>query len=91
MELADQHALLGFCGSPWTLACYMIEGGSAEGFPRTLSWAEHETGLFNLLLEKLTMSLCDYLIMQANCGVDAIQIFDSTRYNLPSNRAWDFP
>ena len=33
-DLMDKKALLGFCGSPWTLACYMIQGGSAEGFPQ---------------------------------------------------------
>ena len=39
-ELGQDKALLGFSGSPWTLACYMIQGGSENGFPRAVHWAK---------------------------------------------------
>ena len=56
-ELGDKYGLLGFCGSPWTLACYMIEGGSADGFPKALAWAKEKPVSFMRLLEKITPSL----------------------------------
>lgn len=88
-ELGDQQALLGFCGSPWTLACYMIEGGSADGFPKALAWADKHPKSFDRLLEKITQALVDYLTMQAKCGVDALQIFDSWHNLCPPGRIWD--
>ena len=45
-ELGNNQALLGFCGSPWTLACYMLEGGSADGFPKALEWAKKTPQIF---------------------------------------------
>lgn len=89
-ELGDKRALLGFCGSPWTLACYMLEGGSAEGFPKTLDWARRKPASFERLLEKITLALTDYLHMQASCGVDALQIFDSWHSLCPSDKVWDW-
>ncbi|MGE9292633.1 MAG: uroporphyrinogen decarboxylase [Puniceicoccales bacterium] len=76
-ELGDQHALLGFGGSPWTLAAYMVQGGSAEGFPRLLAFLKEEPALFELLMEKLCAALGEYFRMQIEAGADAIQIFDS--------------
>ena len=76
-DLGEETALLGFCGSPWTLACYSIEGGSSEGFPRALAFAEKQPAAFESLMEKLTLTLLDYLRMQARSGADAIQIFDT--------------
>ena len=77
MELGNAKALLGFAGSPWTLACYMIEGGSRDGFPRAVEWAKNNSYAFNQLMEKLTSAISEYLKMQIKCGVDAVQIFDS--------------
>ena len=76
-ELAGQKALLGFGGSPWTLATYMVEGGSSQEFERLklLFYAERAT--FDALLEKLTAALIAYFQMQIRAGADAIQIFDS--------------
>jgi len=88
-ELGNEKALLGFCGSPWTLACYMIEGGSADGFPKALKWADENPQSFNLLLDKVTDALTDYLQMQASCGVDALQIFDSWHNLCPPDRVWE--
>jgi uroporphyrinogen decarboxylase len=76
-ELASQTALIGFAGSPWTLATFMMEGGSAKQFncARDLFHADRKT--FYLLLEKLTAAITAYLQMQIQAGVDALQIFDS--------------
>ncbi len=89
-ELDQEHALLGFCGSPWTLACYMIEGGSAEGFPKTLEWAREKPHSFSRLLEKICDALKDYILMQADCGIDALQIFDSWQALCPDEMLWEW-
>ena len=76
-ELGDSTALLGFAGSPWTLATFMMEGGSAEKYTRALNLFRKEPKTFNALAEKLTAAVTAYLEMQIEAGVDAIQIFDS--------------
>ena len=77
-ELGGDTALLGFGGSPWTLACYMVEGGGSDGI-RGASAALFRTdrAFFDALLEKLTTALIDYFKLQIEAGADAIQIFDS--------------
>ena len=67
----------------------MIEGGSAEGFPKALKWADENPVSFHLLLEKITYALADYLAMQAKCGVDALQIFDSWLNICPEDQVWE--
>ena len=84
------NALIGFSGSPWTLACYMIEGGSKEGFPRAVDWATNHPRRFNALMEKLTLSVTEYLKMQSNCGLDAVQIFDSWQNLCPKEFSWEW-
>ena len=76
-ELAGQKALLGFGGSPWTLATYMVEGGSSEDFERVKLLFYTDRAMFDALLEKLTAALIAYFQMQIRAGADAIQIFDS--------------
>ena len=76
-ELAGQKALLGFGGSPWTLATYMVEGGSSEDFERVKLLFYTDRATFDALLEKLTSALIAYFQMQIRAGADAIQIFDS--------------
>jgi uroporphyrinogen decarboxylase len=76
-ELAGQKALLGFGGSPWTLATYMVEGGSSDDFERIKQLFYTDRVLFDALLEKLTAALITYFQMQIRAGADAIQIFDS--------------
>jgi uroporphyrinogen decarboxylase len=75
--LAGSHALLGFGGSPWTLAAYMVEGGGSEDFARIKSLFYTDRATFDALLEKLTAALIAYFQMQIAAGADAIQIFDS--------------
>src|SRR4051812_48194760 len=76
-ELAGSRALLGFGGSPWTLATYMVEGGSSEDFERIKQLFYTERAMFEALLEKITAALITYFKMQIEAGADAIQIFDS--------------
>ncbi len=76
-ELGGTKALLGFGGSPWTLATYMVEGGSSDEFERIKQLFYTDRATFNALLEKLTAALIEYFRMQIRAGADAIQIFDS--------------
>jgi uroporphyrinogen decarboxylase len=76
-ELSDRTALLGFAGSPWTLATFMMEGGSAEKYTHALALFRKERKTYDALAEKLTAVVTAYLEMQIEAGVDAIQIFDS--------------
>jgi uroporphyrinogen decarboxylase len=76
-ELAGQKMLLGFGGSPWTLATYMVEAGSSEDFERIKQLLYTDRGTFDALLEKITTALIAYFEMQIRAGADAIQIFDS--------------
>ena len=76
-ELKGEKALLGFGGSPWTLATYMLEGGSADDFERSKTVFYSDRAFFNGLMAKLTAALIEYFQMQIRAGADAIQIFDS--------------
>jgi uroporphyrinogen decarboxylase len=76
-ELGGSKALLGFGGSPWTLATYMVEGGSSDEFERIKQLFYTDRLTFDALLEKLSDSLIAYFKMQISAGADAIQIFDS--------------
>jgi uroporphyrinogen decarboxylase len=76
-ELKGEKALLGFGGSPWTLATYMLEGGSADEFQHSKTVFYSDRAFFDALLEKLTAAIIEYFHMQIRAGADAIQIFDS--------------
>ena len=84
-ELGDKTALLGFCGSPWTLANFMLEGGSAKEYTKAKRLFYTDPSAFALLFEKLTQALVSFLKLQTKAGVDAIQIFDSLAGVLPGN------
>jgi uroporphyrinogen decarboxylase len=76
-ELGDQTALLGFTGSPWTLATFMMEGASVPKYSRALQLFREDKTTYFALAEKLTAAVTAYLQMQIATGVDALQIFDS--------------
>jgi uroporphyrinogen decarboxylase len=76
--LNGHTALLGFAGSPWTLANYMLEGGSSHSFERAKHLFYTEPFLFFELMEKLTLAVTDFLQLQIDSGADAVQIFDSS-------------
>jgi uroporphyrinogen decarboxylase len=83
-ELGDETALIGFAGSPWTLATFMMEGGSAERYTRALALFREDRTAYFTLAEKLTAAVTAYLKMQIAAGVDALQIFDSHGGHLAS-------
>lgn len=76
-ELGDQTALIGFTGSPWTLATFMMEGASVPKYSRALALFREDPKTYFALAEKLTAAVTAYLQMQIATGVDAVQIFDS--------------
>jgi uroporphyrinogen decarboxylase len=76
-ELGDQTALIGFSGSPWTLATFMMEGASVPKYSRALQLFREDPKTYFALAEKLTAAVTAYLKMQTATGVDALQIFDS--------------
>ena len=75
--LGDQTALIGFSGSPWTLATFMMEGASVPTYSRALKLFQEDKKTYFLLAEKLTAAITAYLDMQIAAGVDAVHIFDS--------------
>ena len=75
--LGDKTGLIGFAGAPWTLANYMMEGGSAKEFLKAKELYYSDPKLFERLMGKLTVAVTDYLQMQIDAGVDALQIFDT--------------
>jgi uroporphyrinogen decarboxylase len=83
-ELGEQTALIGFSGSPWTLATFMMEGGSAEKFTKAKMLFASDKKTFCALMEKLTVAVTAYLQMQIAAGADALQIFDSHGGHLPA-------
>ncbi len=76
-ELGGDHALIGFGGSPWTLAAYMVEGGSSADGSVIRAMASRNDALLHDLLSLLARSLAGYFRRQIEAGADAIQIFDS--------------
>jgi uroporphyrinogen decarboxylase len=84
-SLGEKTALIGFAGSPWTLANYMLEGGSAKEFTRAKNLFYTQPEVFSALMEKLTAAITRLLQMQIVAGADAVQIFDSLGGLLPES------
>lgn len=76
-ELNGSVPLIGFSGSPWTLATYMVEGGSSKDFARVKAMAYDQPQLMHQLLELLADAVADYLVAQVAAGAQAVQIFDT--------------
>ncbi len=88
-ELGNERALIGFAGSPWTLASFMVEGGSSRENTRSRAMLHSEPKLFRALLEKITAATTIYLKAQIASGADAIQIFDSQGGTLAPSLFWE--
>jgi uroporphyrinogen decarboxylase len=73
----DRIGIIGFCGAPFTLASYMIEGGGSRNYIQTKSLMYRDPSLWSLLLEKIVAVLVEYAAQQVDAGADVIQIFDS--------------
>jgi uroporphyrinogen decarboxylase len=76
-ELNGRVPLIGFSGSPWTLATYMVEGGSSKDFRHIKGMLYSQPDVLHQLLDKLALSVIDYLNEQIKAGAQAVQIFDS--------------
>jgi uroporphyrinogen decarboxylase len=75
--LPAETALLGFCGAPWTLAAYLVEGRGVKDFPTLRAFAAAEPEALGALLGRLSELMAQYLIRQHAAGADAVQVFDS--------------
>lgn len=73
----DQLGIIGFCGAPFTLASYMIEGGGSRNYIHTKTLMYRQPDEWLRLLEKLATMLRDFAALQVSAGADVIQIFDS--------------
>jgi uroporphyrinogen decarboxylase len=76
-DLALKVPLIGFCGSPWTLAAYMIEGQAKNGFPLIFKMLQEDPFLLHELLDKLAQSVCAHLNAQIEAGVQVVMLFDT--------------
>jgi uroporphyrinogen decarboxylase len=84
-ELDKSTALIGFAGAPWTIATYMVEGGSSRDFATIKRWAFGDPDGFGGLIDRLVETISAHLIAQADAGADAVQIFDTWAGVLPEN------
>jgi uroporphyrinogen decarboxylase len=76
-ELPAQVALIGFAGAPWTVATYLVEGGTSRGFARARDWAYGAPKSFGRLIDMLVAATSTYLNAQIAAGAEAVQLFDS--------------
>jgi uroporphyrinogen decarboxylase len=83
--LPPATALIGFAGAPWTVATYMVEGGSSRDFLLSKRLAFGDPGLFQRLIDLLVQATGDYLIAQIDHGAEAVQLFDSWAGVLPED------
>jgi uroporphyrinogen decarboxylase len=73
----DDTVLIGFAGSPWTVACYMVDGMGSKEFAKTRTLALSDPDKFSALIDLLIRMTAEYLIRQIDAGAEAIQLFDS--------------
>lgn len=73
----DKTALIGFAGAPWTVATYMVEGGSSRDFSHVKQWAYSNPEGFGRLIDTITEATIHYLSEQIRAGAEVIKIFDS--------------
>ena len=82
-ELPSETALIGFAGAPWTLAAYMVEGGSAAEFYTARAFALGQPDVFGRLIDLLSEAVLGHLGAQIEAGVNLVQLFDSWAGILP--------
>eukprot|EP01023_Acetabularia_acetabulum_P005455 TRINITY_DN1222_c0_g1_i1.p1 TRINITY_DN1222_c0_g1~~TRINITY_DN1222_c0_g1_i1.p1 ORF type:complete len:399 (+),score=45.39 TRINITY_DN1222_c0_g1_i1:175-1371(+) len=94
-QISQDAALLGFVGSPWTLATYIIEGKASTLYKniKSMTYGEDNQDILNALLSHLALQIADYIRFQIDSGADCIQIFDSWGGQLPAQRwsQWSLP
>lgn len=82
--------LIGFSGSPWTLACYMVEGSGSSDFQRTKTMLYQRPDLMKRILDINTKSVAQYLELQIKAGAQAVMLFDTWGGMLPNNYYRDY-
>lgn len=82
-ELSSEVALIGFAGAPWTVACYMVEGGTSRDFHHIKRWAFEDPDGFAGLIDIVVEATVDHLTRQVDAGADVLQLFDSHAGVLP--------
>lgn len=75
--LPDKTALIGFAGAPWTVATYMVEGGTSRDFHRVKAWTYRDPAGFAALIDRIAEATIEFLSLQIEGGAEAIQLFDS--------------
>lgn len=85
-ELDGRVPLIGFCGAPWTILSYMIEGGGSKTFSKARRFLYQEPVLAHKLLDKITSTSIAYLKLKIKNGADLVQIFDSWAGILPPDQ-----
>ena len=83
--LDTNKGLIGFCGAPWTIACYMIDGSSKNNFSRSQNWIKSNKSYLMELLEIITDMCIKHLKDQGKAGCDSLMIFDSWASLVPDN------
>ncbi|KAL0320609.1 UNVERIFIED_CONTAM: Peptide-N4-(N-acetyl-beta-glucosaminyl)asparagine amidase A [Sesamum radiatum] len=87
-QVGEQAAVLGFVGAPWTIATYIVEGGTTRTYTTIKSMCHTAPHLLRGLLSHLTKAIAEYIIFQVESGAHCIQIFDSWGGQLPPDM-WD--
>lgn len=89
-QLSPEKSLIGFCGAPWTVACYMVAGKSERDYESVRVFALADEKTFSIIIDKLIEASVQYLSLQVKAGADIIQIFDSWAGVLPETeyRKW---
>jgi uroporphyrinogen decarboxylase len=82
-RLAEDTALIGFAGAPWTVAAYMVEGETSKDYARARTLAQREPVLFGALIELLVEATTAHLLAQIEAGAQVVQLFDSWAGVLP--------
>ncbi|MBN8703657.1 MAG: uroporphyrinogen decarboxylase [Bacteroidetes bacterium] len=88
--LNDRVPLIGFAGAPWTIFCYMVEGGGSKTFSKAKKLMYANPELAHQLLDKITQSTINYLNAQIDAGSDMLQLFDSWAGVLGADQYWEF-
>lgn len=88
--LNSRVPLIGFCGAPWTIMAYMVEGSGSKTFSKAKKFLYLHPQLAHDLLQKITASSINYLIAQVKSGADMIQIFDSWAGILSEKQYYEF-
>jgi len=84
-DLPKETALIGFCGAPWTVATYMVEGRGSKDQAAARLWAYRDRDGFQQLVDILVETSIDYLRQQVQAGADVLQIFDTWAGSLPDD------